>query len=148
MFQTNVVEKIRTDIVCSVICFRKSCRVVYKSTVEWGTTQMTIWRMHIACSLPKATNTHSQYAVLTAFPLQQWLHEHASMLRYTYIAFVTCRPARGADWRTSALRCKVSVRDYRYVCCDYHKHVLQRSQHGSFVLVRQAVAWMSFVRIL
>jgi hypothetical protein len=33
----------------------------------------------------KATNTHSQYVKLTAFPLQQWLHEFASVLHYTYI---------------------------------------------------------------
>jgi hypothetical protein len=89
------------DVLCSVICFRKSRRVVYKNTVERGTTEMTIWRMRVACSLPKAANTHSQYVVLTAFPLQQWLHEHASVLRYTYIACVTCLPARGADWRAS-----------------------------------------------
>ena len=31
-------------------------------------------------------HTHSEYVELIAFPLQQWLHEHASMLRYTYIA--------------------------------------------------------------
>jgi len=32
--------------------------------------------------------THLQYtyAILTAFPLQQWLHERAPVLRYTYIA--------------------------------------------------------------
>jgi hypothetical protein len=35
---------------------------------------MTIWRIGIACLIPKATNRHSQYAVLTAFPLQQRLH--------------------------------------------------------------------------
>jgi hypothetical protein len=35
---------------------------------------------------PKAINTHSEYVILTAFPLQQWLHKRASMLRYTYIA--------------------------------------------------------------
>jgi hypothetical protein len=34
----------------------------------------------------KATNTHSEYVIRIAFPLQQWLHERASMLRYTYIA--------------------------------------------------------------
>jgi len=39
--------------------------------------------MHIACSLPKTTNTHSGYVILIAFPLQQWLHELASVLRYT-----------------------------------------------------------------
>jgi hypothetical protein len=33
-----------------------------------------------------ATNTHSQYLIPIAVPLQQWLHESPSMLRYTYIA--------------------------------------------------------------
>ena len=31
------------------------------------------------------TDTHSEYVILTAFPLQQ-LHERPSILRYTYIA--------------------------------------------------------------
>jgi len=26
--------------------------------------------------------------ILIAFPQQQWLHERASMLRYTYIAYI------------------------------------------------------------
>jgi hypothetical protein len=47
---------------------------------------MTVWRMRIECCLSKATNTHSQYVTLIAFPLQQWLHERALMLCYTYIA--------------------------------------------------------------
>jgi hypothetical protein len=29
----------------------------------------------------KATNTHSEYVILIAFPPQQWLHERASILR-------------------------------------------------------------------
>ena len=41
---------------------------------------------HIAFWIPKATNTHSEYVVLIGVPLQKWLHEHASMLRYTYVA--------------------------------------------------------------
>jgi hypothetical protein len=55
-------------------------------TVEPNRPQMTVWRMRIICWIPKATNTHSEYVILIAFPLQQWLHERASMLRYTYIA--------------------------------------------------------------
>jgi hypothetical protein len=47
---------------------------------------MRIRRMLIACWITKATNTHSQYVILIAIPLQQWLQERASMLRYTYIA--------------------------------------------------------------
>jgi hypothetical protein len=51
---------------------------------------MTIELIRIACRIPKATNTHSQYVTLIAFPLQHWLHERASMLRYTYIACLVC----------------------------------------------------------
>jgi hypothetical protein len=36
--------------------------------------------------IPKATNTYSEYVIHIAFPLQQWLHERASMLCYTCIA--------------------------------------------------------------
>ena len=46
--------------------------------------QMTIWRLRIACCIPKATNTHSKYVILIADPLQQWLRERASMLCYAY----------------------------------------------------------------
>ena len=42
--------------------------------------------MRIACWICKSTNTHSGYVTFIDFPLQQWLHERASMLRYTYIA--------------------------------------------------------------
>jgi len=47
---------------------------------------MTIRRMRIACWITKATNTHSEYVILISFPQQEWLHERASVLRYTYIA--------------------------------------------------------------
>jgi hypothetical protein len=47
---------------------------------------MKIRRMRITCWVPKAKNTHSQYVILIAFPLQQWLKERAAMLCYTYIA--------------------------------------------------------------
>ena len=49
---------------------------------SWHAT-MTIWRIHTARWMPKATDIYSAYVILSAFPLQQWLHEHASMLRYT-----------------------------------------------------------------
>jgi len=42
--------------------------------------------MRTACWIPKATNTHSECVKLIAFPLQQWLHDSASMLRFPYIA--------------------------------------------------------------
>jgi hypothetical protein len=47
---------------------------------------MTIWRMRFACWITKAIHTHTKYVILIAFPLQQWLQERVSLLRYTYIA--------------------------------------------------------------
>jgi hypothetical protein len=69
-------------------------RVVYEimwnNIVEPDRPRMTVWRMLNACSIPKAANIHSEYAILLACPLQQWLHERASMLRYTSVACL-CR---------------------------------------------------------
>jgi hypothetical protein len=50
------------------------------------TDEYIIRVMRIACWIPKATNTHSLYIILNAFPLRQWLQECASILRYVYIA--------------------------------------------------------------
>jgi len=60
--------------------------IVWKNIVEAVRPQMTVWRMLIACWIPKATDTHSEYVILIAFRLRQRFHERASMLRYTYIA--------------------------------------------------------------
>ena len=54
--------------------------------VERDRPQMTLWRMRITGWIPKATDTHSEYVIIIAFPWQQWLRERASILRYTYIA--------------------------------------------------------------
>jgi hypothetical protein len=49
---------------------------------------MTVRRMRIACWIPKATDTQSEYVTLIAFPPQQWLHERTPVLRYTYIEYL------------------------------------------------------------
>jgi len=56
-----------------------------KNIVEPGRPQMTVCSMRVAFRIPKATNTHTVCVILIAFPLQQWLHERASMLCYTYV---------------------------------------------------------------
>jgi hypothetical protein len=53
-----------------------------------GRPQMTKWYLRIACWITKATNTFAEYVIFIAFPLQQWLHERASKLRYTYIVYL------------------------------------------------------------
>jgi hypothetical protein len=69
--------------------FQKSCHLwdnVEKYGIARHATYDSIIRcMCLACWITKATNTHSEYVILTAFPRQQWLCEHASVLRYTYI---------------------------------------------------------------
>ena len=56
-----------------------------KNIVERGRPQMTIRRMRIACRIPKATSTNSDYVPHIAVQLQQWSNERASVLRYTYM---------------------------------------------------------------
>ena len=46
---------------------------------------MTIRCVRIAGWIPKATNIHSEFVIIIDFPLLQWLHERASILRYTYM---------------------------------------------------------------
>jgi len=48
-----------------------------KNTVQPDRPQITIWRMHTACWIPKATNIISEYVMLIAFP-------------HTYTACIIC----------------------------------------------------------
>jgi hypothetical protein len=85
------VEKIKTHFVFSnIFPPRKSCclwdNIEKYSTARQVTDDNIIWRVRFACWIPKATNTHSQYVILIAFPRKQWLRERAWILRYTYIA--------------------------------------------------------------
>ena len=57
---------------------------MWKYILELDKPQMTIWRMHIARWIPKSKNTLSDYLIVIDSPLQQWLHERASVLRYAY----------------------------------------------------------------
>jgi hypothetical protein len=59
--------------------------------VETGRPQMAVWHMHIACWIPKSTYTHSEYVLFIAFPLQQCLHERASVLRYSTLPVLSYR---------------------------------------------------------
>jgi len=45
--------------------------IMWKNTVELDRPPMTIRHMHIACWIPRVTDTHSKYVILIAFPLQQ-----------------------------------------------------------------------------
>jgi hypothetical protein len=78
----KIVDKVKTHVLCSVIFCRKSCRLWdnVENVVEPDRPQTTAWHMRFACCITEATNTHSEYVILFAFPRQQWLHRS-----HTYI---------------------------------------------------------------
>ena len=67
---------------------------------------MTIWRMRIACSVPKGTSTHSEYAERIAILLWKWLQEgHVSVTLHVHC--VACRPVNSV--KPAALNCQWSL---------------------------------------
>ena len=92
MFQTIVVEKIKTQVLYSVTFFspRKSFRlwdsVEKYARARKATGDNIIRRMRFARWIINAVDACSECVILCAFPQQQWLRSRASLLRYTYIA--------------------------------------------------------------
>jgi hypothetical protein len=70
--------------------------------------QMTIWRMSVEYWVTKATNRHSEYVILIAFPLQQWLYECTSLLHCTYIASLVCNSCGFRDSYTNLCRADIT----------------------------------------
>ena len=68
--------------------FRKQCRLWDNAEKCYTAGQTTddnrAWRMQIACSVPKVTNTCSEHVIILAFPLQQRLHECTSVFCHMY----------------------------------------------------------------
>ena len=62
----NILDKICRDILCPKNCFfgkRAVYEIMWENTVQPDSQQITIWRMRMACCLPKATNTHLEYVI-------------------------------------------------------------------------------------
>jgi len=89
-FSNKIVQKIKTHFVFNDFFSENHAvyEIMWKNIVERDRPQMTIWCMRIACWITKATDTNSEYVMFIALPLQHWLHERVSKLRYTYIACV------------------------------------------------------------
>ena len=58
---------------------------MWKIIVEPSRAQMKIWHMCILCWIPKASNTHSGYVILIAFPQQRGCTNTPHCYVYTYI---------------------------------------------------------------
>jgi len=48
---------------------RAEYEILWENIVQLSRPQMRLWRMRITCWTPKATDTHSEYVILPAFPL-------------------------------------------------------------------------------
>ena len=66
MFQTQLVEEIKTHISYSVTSFenRTIYKIMCKNMVRAGQATITVWNMRIACWIPKARNKHSECVIL------------------------------------------------------------------------------------
>jgi len=88
----NVSDKIlfiiQSNISCLVTFFEIYAvyEIMWNNMVEQGRPQMSIWPIPKASWTIKTINTHSEYVILIAFPLQHCLHKSAKMLHYTQIA--------------------------------------------------------------
>jgi len=123
----------KTLIFYTITCFFKSClswgNVEKYSIIDPDRLQMTIWRMCVACWKTKATNTQLEYVIFIALPLQQLLHEHTSVLRHTYTAYLV--------WFSCAVKIYiVSKKPYSYFKSSSHYN--QSSQ-------KQALFWKLFL---
>jgi hypothetical protein len=50
---------------------RAVCENRCKNILEADRQQMEIWRTRVASWIPEITNTHTEYVIIIAFPLQQ-----------------------------------------------------------------------------
>ena len=58
-----------------------------KNSVELDRSQISVLHRRIAYWIPKNINTDSEYVIIIAFPLKQWLCERCSLIRYTYTVY-------------------------------------------------------------
>jgi hypothetical protein len=68
----KIVEKIKTHISYPFFFLNRAVyEITWKYIAEPDRPQMTIWRMHIACWLPKSTHRDSEYVIRINFAQQQ-----------------------------------------------------------------------------
>jgi len=73
------------------IFFFENCafyEIIWKKFVKPDRTQMTIWRMRIACWTPSATSIRWGYAVILTFHCNNCCTNAPQSTVYTYIAYL------------------------------------------------------------
>jgi hypothetical protein len=94
MFLTKVVDKIKSHILCAITSYRKSCglwdNVEKFGTARQATDDNIIQRMRFTCWITKATDTHSEYVILTAFPQQLITRTRLNIMLYVHCLCYSC----------------------------------------------------------
>jgi len=69
----KVLKKLKIRFLHSITLFetRAFYEIMWKNIVLSVGPQMAIWRMGIACWIPKSTRAHSEYLIIIAFPRKQ-----------------------------------------------------------------------------
>ena len=101
--------------------------IIWINIVEPYRLQMPLWGTCIACLIPKATDTHSEYVIHIAFPLQQWLDDHVRMLRYMHIASLVIGLQTmyiTAIWKVKPYSLVVRYQCFRRTCFIFRHQVL------------------------
>jgi hypothetical protein len=139
MFQTKVVQKIKTHILCSVTFFPKVVPL-WDNVEKYGTARKAtdgniIWRIHFACWINKATDTHSESVTLIPFPRKQSLRERASSLPL-YVRCMSCWALFWCKKRCYGQMghiCKFNIRIATHACTHAHTGARVPSRPNSSV---------------
>ena len=158
MLQTKVVEKIRTHVLRSVTFSENRAvrEIMPKNMVEPERPQMRHKMSHTSCVLDKQgftcshmhTHTRSHRPVCnTAFPRQDWVRGHVSVLRYTYITSLFCtlpRSRTASEMPASVQYCSGGIRHIRYPPCGsviFLTHTNRNGKHDTFI-------WLTLVTVV
>jgi hypothetical protein len=85
MFQVNVVEKLQTHILCSLIVSenRSGCEIVKKYGGTRG-AEITTWRMRVACWISKTTRAQAHACARAPTPTHTLPRTHARSRTHTH----------------------------------------------------------------
>jgi hypothetical protein len=86
-----------------------------------------LWHKRFACWITKATDTHSEYVILTAFQQQQLLHKHASMLR----SYAHCLSCYDVQIKSCSLYNCYTLDASLYTCTDFSFNLHGKSRNYS-----------------
>jgi hypothetical protein len=122
------------------------CYIMWNNMVQPDSPQVTIQygACGIACWITKATDTHSEYVILTAFPRQQWLLERAPGITLTHIAYLLYNSYQSVPKvrRLNACRRKrlpsvcILYCSTRNSYTDFHSHVVVSTHRSDLIYVR------------